>query len=195
MKEEFENGNAVNNSQKMVVIDGKPFQVFYDFLEKRSVIWIDDETLFTTKEREIFLDSGVKLYFSSNYFFGKSRMECNISTLKNAVEIKRLNYLRKQKTMECDSVNLDSINDVVSAADTIGKTKLTMDNGGFGDTPIFVYSYMELKKKKVTLKITDDEKFANSSTLEALQYLFLKEIEKKYGESKFSHKPGKKKIF
>lgn len=193
LKEEFENGTVVNNSQKMVVIDGKQFQVFYDFLEKRSVIMIDDETLFTTKEREIFLDSGEKLYFSSNYFFGKPRRECNIATLKKAVEIKRLNYLRKQKTMECDSVNLDSINDVVSAADTIGKTKLTMDNGGFGDTPIFVYSYMELKQNRVNLKITDDEELANSSNLEALQYLFLKEIENKYGESKFSHKPGKKK--
>lgn len=52
---------------------------------------------------------------------------------------------------------------------------------------------LHLKKNTVTLKLGDDEEIANANTLEALQYLFFKEIQKKYGESKFSHQGGKKK--
>ncbi len=191
LKKEFEKDTSSSNSQEVVEIDGKQFKVLHSFMQEKPVIYIDNETLFTTKEKEIFLDSGKKLYFSSANIMG--RRESNIISLRNAVEIQRLNNLRKQKMWEYDSIKLVSINDVVSVADTIGKTKLTMNNGGFGDTPIFVYSYMELKQNRVNLKITDDEELANSSNLEALQYLFLKEIENKYGESKFSHKPGKKK--
>ena len=190
LKKEFEKDTSSSNSQEVVEIDGKQFKVLHSFMQEKPVIYIDNETLFTTKEKEIFLDSGKKLYFSSANIMG--RRESNIISLRNAVEIQRLNNLRKQKMWEYDSIKLVSINDVVSVADTIGKTKLTMNNGGFGDTPIFVYSYMELKQNRVNLKITDDEELANSSNLEALQY-FLKEIENKYGESKFSHKPGKKK--
>ena len=68
-----------------------------------------------------------------------------------------------------------------------------MNNGGYGDTPILAYGYITLKKNTVTLKLGDDEEVAKSNTLEALQFLFYKEIEKKYGESKFSHQTGKKK--
>lgn len=49
------------------------------------------------------------------------------------------------------------------------------------------------KKNTVTFKLGDDEEIAKSNTLESLQYLFFKKIEKKYGESKFSHQVGKKK--
>ena len=41
--------------------------------------------------------------------------------------------------------------------------------------------------------LVDDEKLADSNTIEALQYMVMKEVENKYGESKFSHQAGKKK--
>ena len=68
-----------------------------------------------------------------------------------------------------------------------------MDNGGYGDTPVLTYGCISLKKNTVSFEIIDDEELANSKTIEALQYLFIKEIEKKYGMNKFSHQEGKKK--
>ncbi len=70
-----------------------------------------------------------------------------------------------------------------------------MNNGGFGNEPVYAYGYITLNNNVVELKVGDDEEIANSNTLEALQYLFYKEIEKRYGKSKFSHQAGKKKKF
>ncbi len=64
------------------------------------------------------------------------------------------------------------------------------------DMGIYQFLYMaifSLKKNETSLKITDDEQLAEAETQEALRYLFYKEIENKYGESKFSHQVGKKK--
>ena len=39
----------------------------------------------------------------------------------------------------------------------------------------------------------NDAETADSNTTEALQYLFMQEMSKNYGNNKFSHQPGKKK--
>lgn len=179
------------NHQEVVVIDGKQFTVHNSFYDKGGVVYIDNETLFTTKVNEVFLDSGEKVHFCSNILF--SRKTTSISELKNAVEMNRLNRIREKKKQEYESLKISSLDDVIANAEKIGKIQLTMNNGGYGDTPIFAYGYIVLKKNTVTFKLGDDEKIAKSNTLEALQYLFFKEIERKYGESKFSHQIGKKK--
>lgn len=56
-----------------------------------------------------------------------------------------------------------------------------------------VYGYLTSKKEIVTAKIGDDEEKAKASTREAIQYLFLKKVEKDYGTDKVSHQEGKKK--
>ena len=173
------------------MIDGKQFEVEYNSWEKRGIVYLDSETLFTTNVKELKLDSGEKVHFALTSLYG--RRETNIVALKNAVEMNRIKRLREGMRKEYDVLKVNTITDAISNASRIGKVELTMNNGGYGDTPIFVYGYIELKKNKVTFRIGDDENVAKSNTLEALQYLFMKEIEKRYGENKFSHQKGKKK--
>ena len=101
--------------------------------------------------------------------------------------------IRENKEREYESLKVNTIDDVLKNESKLGKVILTMDKGGYGDTPILSYGSIALRKNTVSFKLVDDEELANSNTLEALQYLFIKEVEKKYGENKFSHLPGKKK--
>ena len=195
LKEEYEkrknyNGNS-DNDQKVIVIDGKQFKLNCDFFNKRIYTNIDKETLFTTTIKEIILDSGKKVYFRC--------AECllgieanNVVSLRNAVEMNRLQRLREIKKREYETLKVDNLDDVIKNSSKIGKVQLTMNNGGYGEMPIFVYGYISIKKNTVTFKIGDDEEIAKSNTLEALQYIFLKEVEKRYGEKKFSQ--SKKKV-
>ncbi len=176
--------------QKVVVIDGKQFIADYKYFEEKWVVYLDNETLFTTSEKEVFFDSGEKVYFCSNEL---SRIEENIVALRNAVEMNRIRKIRGMKKHEYESLRISKLDDVIKNDTKIGKIELTKDNGGYGDNPIFVYGYIVLKKNAVTFMLGDDEETAKSNTEEALQYLFYKEIEKKYGESKFSHQNGSKK--
>ncbi len=192
-KEVSYNKESIDNMQKVIVIDGKQFTVHYDFWDGEASAIIDDETLFTTKVKEVILDSGKKVRF---YHEGElmGRKETNLVALRNAVEMNRIKKLYEKKRKEYESLKVNNIFDVITNSDKIGKIKLTMNNGGFGDVPVFVYGYIALKKNTVTFKVGDNEEIAKSNNIEALQYLFYKEIEKKYGESKFSHQEGKKKI-
>lgn len=189
-EEEMRNKNY-SRKQRVVMIDGKKFEVEYNSWEKRGIVYLDSETLFTTNVKELKLDSGEKVHFALTSLYG--RRETNIVALKNAVEMNRIKRLREGMRKEYDVLKVNTITDAIANASRIGKVELTMNNGGYGDTPIFVYGYIELKKNKVTFRIGDDENVAKSNTLEALQYLFMKEIEKRYGENKFSHQKGKKK--
>ena len=193
LKAEYEKNykDDSNNRQKYVVIDGKKFEIYYRFWECGGIVYIDNETLFTTDVKEVFLDSGEKIYFCSEMLSG--RKETNLVALKNAIEINRINWIKDRKRREYEYLQINTLDDILKNSSKIGKIELTMNNGGYGSIPIIAYGYLVLKKNTVTLKLGDDEKIANSNTLEALQYLFIKEIEKRYGESKFSHSGGKKK--
>ena len=109
------------------------------------------------------------MHFALTSLYG--RRETNIVALKNAVEMNRIKRLREGMRKEYDVLKVNTITDAIANASRIGKVELTMNNGGYGDTPIFVYGYIELKKNKVTFRIGDDENVAKSNTLEALQYL------------------------
>lgn len=194
LKAEYESKNYKNfgstpQRQEFVVIDGKKFKIDY-FWNNRPLVFIDMETLFTTTQTEVFLDSGEKVYFSVATLVG--REETNLLALKNAFELKRIKRLKEKMRNEFEKV-ISSINDLLKNADKIGKIVITMNNGSYGDEPIYAYGCIELKKNSVTIRLIDDEEVANSNTLEALRFLFYKEIQKKYGESKFSHQNGKKK--
>ena len=182
--------HASTNRQEVIVIDGKQFKVYYSLFGKVEV-YIDNETLFTTNVKEVSLDTGEKVHFCSEALTGRS--ETNMVALKNAVEMNRLNRIRERKRQEYESLEIHNLDDIIANACKIGRIELAMNNGGYGNIPVLAYGYLALKKNAVTIKLGDDEEIANSNTLEALQYLFFKEIQKKYGESKFSHQAGKKK--
>lgn len=157
------------NRQEVVVIDGRQFAVHYSFFDKEGVVYIDNETLFTTNVKEVILDSGKKVHFCSKTLIG--RKETNILALKNAVEMNRINRIRERTRQEYEALRINSIYDVITNASRIGKIQLTMNNGGYGDMPILAYGYIVLKKNTVTFKLGDNEELANSNTLEALQFM------------------------
>ena len=198
LKEEYEEEMRYYNisstkleRQEYIVIDGKKFQVNYGWsFDNRVTVYIDNETLFTTEVKEVFLDSGEKVWFYSDI---TGRKETNLVALKNAVEANRVRRLREFKKHEYESLKVNTINDIITNVDKLGKIQLTMNNGGYGDTPILIYGCILLKKNTVKFSIVDDEELSNSNTLEALQYLFIKEVEKRYGQNMFSHQTGKKK--
>lgn len=181
-----------DNSQKTVVIDGKEFYLFdsRNGGQKIKAAYIDVKTIFTTNAKEVTLDSGEKVYFSSTLVLGGYKT--NVQELKKAADRVYLSRIRERLVSTYSSIKVNFIEDVIENAEKIGKIQVAMNNGGYGDTPVFMYGYIKLNKKTVTFKIGEDEELANSSTLEALQYLFLKEVERNYGASKFSHETGKK---
>ena len=190
-EEQKDGSNLSAKKQEVVVIDGKQFEIHQGVFDEKATVDIDNETLFTTDVKEVFLDSGKRVYFSSEVLW--NRKETNIVALRNAVEMYRLNNIKSRKMNECQSVVIKNLEDVTKNLGKIGKIEIAKNNGGYGDIPIFVYGYISLKKNETSLKITDDEQLAEAETQEALRYLFYKEIENKYGESKFSHQGGKKK--
>ena len=177
--------------QNIIVIDGKQFDVHHNIFDRRATVYLDMETLYTTEEKEVFLDSGEKVYFAAPLLMG--RVETNIVALRNAVEMRRIAQLREKLKSKCEYIKITSLKDVIDNKEMLGMIELTTDNGGFGTTPIFVYVDLALKKNTIVLKIVDDKAMADADTLESLQHLFLKEMKKKYNENRFSHESGKKK--
>ena len=57
-----------------------------------------------------------------------------------------------------------------------------------------VYVCAYLSKKRVTIEVVKDEETAESNTIEALKYLFMKKVHTQYSESNFSHASGKKSL-
>lgn len=144
-EEEMRNKNY-SRKQRVVMIDGKKFEVEYNSWEKRGIVYLDSETLFTTNVKELKLDSGEKVHFALTSLYG--RRETNIVALKNAVEMNRIKRLREGMRKEYDVLKVNTITDAIANASRIGKVELTMNNGGYGDTPIFVYGYIELKRTR-----------------------------------------------
>ena len=178
--------------QEYLIIDGRKFEIHNGFsCNYQPTVYIDNETLFTTNKNEMYTDEGEKVWFRSHYFL--DRKETSLLSLRNAAEAKRLRGLNETKKREYASVQVCNLDDVINHTALLGKIRLTMNNGGYGDTPIYVYGCIRLEKKTVKFTIVNDEELAEEYTLEALQKLFMDEVEKKYGPNKFSHKGGKKK--
>lgn len=198
LKDEFENeivcqetDNNVSFLQNIIVIDGKQFDVHYNIFDKRAIVYLDLETLYTTDEKEVFLDTGERIYFAATVAIG--RMETNIVALRNAVEMRRIAQLRDKLKKKCETVKISCLRDVINNKELLGKVELTLDKGGFGDIPVLVYVALSIKKNNVVLKVFDDQELATADMQETLQHLFLKEMNKKYHVSRFSHALGKNK--
>lgn len=179
-----------DNRQSVVTIDGKVFDVHgYDKL----YIHIDDETLFTTNVNEVFLDNGNRVLIAIFSSHLTTSYLPTIQEARNRRELQLISTARKSKSAKYDLLKVQCLDDVLQNSDKIGKVLLTMSNGGYGDTSIFAFGALQLKKATVSFKLMDDEELAKSSTKEALEHLFMKEVSKQYGDNKFSHQEGKKK--
>ena len=180
-----------SSRQEYIFIDGEKYEVNYGYGAKdKPTVYIDDRTLFTTNVKEKYLDSGERVWFYSSSL---GRKEPNLVSIRNAVESKRRKRLFDFKKNTYSHKTISTLDHVIENASLLGEIKLTMSNGGYGDTPVYVYGCLRLDKKTVQLTLLEDKELAEANTLEALQKLFMDEVSKKYGPNKFSHQGGKKK--
>ena len=193
LKAEFESARKSGTAprQEYILIDGKKFEVDYCvWSDRKPTVHIDNETLYTTNVKEMYLDSGERVWF---YSYTLSRKETNLVSLRNAAESKRIKRLIDFKKRSYSMKTVCTLDQVIDNADLLGEIQLTMSNGGYGDTPVYVYGCIRLDKKTVQMTILEDKELAEANTLEAIQKLFMDEVSKKYGPNKFSHQGGKKK--
>jgi len=169
--------------KKTVIISGKAFEV--EEYTERPIVYLDEKTIFTAEEDQIFLDDGRRVWFCYSYDCKRE----SIKALRNVVEFKRIQKRRENKKYEYSQLKATSLEDVISHSDKLGEIELARRNGG---ESVLVYGCLSLGKNKVSFDIVNDAETANSNTTEALQYLFMEEMAKKYGETKFSHQKGKK---
>lgn len=177
--------------QEAVLIGKKQFEVHYSPFDNNAEVYLDLATLFTSDVKELFLDNGKRVYFCSDQLYG--RRESNLVALRNAVQLVWVNRKKENIKREYERIKITRLQDLFQNADKIGKVELIGTQYVSGIEPIYTYGYLSLKKNTVSLRISDDKELADTNTLEVLQFLFFKEIEKNYGENKFSHQAGKKK--
>ncbi len=173
-----------------VTIDGKEFCVSYNYYSK-PYIYVDDKTLFTTEVKNVQLDDGTKVILKSENVYRRETE--SMVELRNIVENQRVNEIRDTKKNAYMRIQVDTLQDALKHADKIGAIELTMNNGGYGDEAIVAYGCITLKKKTVSFELLEDEEKAAENTREALQYLFMKMVEKNYPIRCFSAQKGKKK--
>ena len=178
-----------DSRQQTVIIGGRSFSITYGW-DKKAKVHIDRETLFTTDEKEILLEDGSKVYVSCGF---NRRESTNLEELRNALQYEEIREGMERAKRKYAKLRVTTLRDAILQKDRLGKVKLAIDKGGYGENPIYAYACFSLNKNTVTFEVTNDEEVANSKTKEALQNLFMKEVSKKYGESKFSHQQGKKK--
>lgn len=177
--------------QETVVIDGKSFDVYYDY-EGNPSVRLDDRTVYTTEQNVVTLDNGIQVTIRSNSMW--SRKEKSIAGLRNALELSRLSGIRKQMKANF-ARTVTTFEDLLFEVqmETVGAVEITKDKGGYGTEPIYMYGSLTLKKNTVSLELLEDEERATENTKEAIQYLFMKEVEKRFPIGKFSSQTGKKK--
>lgn len=179
-----------NHRQTRVTIDGKEFSVSYNCYSK-PYMYVDDKTLFTTKVKDVQLDDGTKVILKNDNVYRRETE--SMTELRNIVEKQRVNEIREAKKNAFMRIQVDTLQDALKNANEIGAIELTMNNGGYGDEAIVAYGCITLKKKTVSFELLDDEEKAAENTREALQYLFMKLVEKNYPIRCFSAQKGKKK--
>lgn len=178
-----------DHRQKEVTINGKVFQVDYPWGDTPYVT-LDEETLFSTEEKEVFLDNGKKVMVHFNDFVRSISAQENIVALRNIVTDRMLNRARETKKSEYSRIQVCNLNDVLKNCEKIGA--VTLVNGYKGE-PLYGYGCISLKKQTVSFELSNDEEKANEKTKEALQFLFQKHVDKNYPVGRFSAQKGKKK--
>ncbi len=175
--------------QRMIQIDGRNFEVSYHM--STPIIAVDNETLFKSDVKKVTLDNGRQVMLT-HYATG-SRLEESMAGLRNAVENARLIRNRNLKKSAYARIQVCTLQDVLANSINIGAVELIKKNGGYSDESIYAYGCLTLKKKTVSFDLIDDEEKATDNTREAMQYLFMKEVERRYPISSFSAQKGKKK--
>ncbi len=74
-EEQKDGSNLSAKKQEVVVIDGKQFEIHQGVFDEKATVDIDNETLFTTDVKEVFLDSGKRVYFFRQKYYGTEKKQ------------------------------------------------------------------------------------------------------------------------
>ncbi len=195
LKEIYENENKKENYyesiyQRTVIIDGKQFEVSYDWKQKASIT-IDEYTLYHTEVKEVILDNGKKVEV---YYCGScchSKRNTNIVALRNAVENDRVRKCFERKRENLPRLKSNTIKSALELIEYIGKQEVTCGNGGYGE-PIYGFGCFVLEKNSLHLELLEDEEKAEENTQEAIEFLYGKFIRENFYDKKFKFKKGVK---
>lgn len=182
---------SLYNERPLVHIDGKSFEVCNSYYNRgRRYITIDEDTLFTTEMKKVTMADGETIWLTTPYIRGEKG---TIAELRNAIINQKVINARKYKKKMFNGIKIKTAEDVINNLGNIGKVIIDIYMDRYGIAPVYTFGYMKLDNSTVTLDITDDEEVARDSTKQALYYVFMDTVGKQYGDSKFSHTPGKKK--
>ena len=181
LKEEYRKTHI--DWQKTVRICGKEFDVNYTYAGE-AWVEIPEETLDEISEEEIYLENGIRV--SVRVGWDSCR---KISDLKAMVLRRRQQEFRIQLRAKIQKYKANSLAKVLEHRSEIGPLDMNM---GIGD-PKFIYCGLVLERNKVYFDLEEDQEQYEEQTREALQFLFMKEVESTYCLSRFSHMEGKKK--
>lgn len=193
LKAEYESSKTTyyeDRRQKTVEIDGKTFEVDYGWRE--TSITVDKYTLYHSDAKRVALDNGTQVtlkYYGDSWH---SQTGNSMADLRNKVERARVKEAwdrAKRNLPELESFDIFS---VLKCIPCIGKQKITIGNGGYGEE-IYGFGCITMQKNNsLKLELIEDEEKAAENTKEAIQFLYGKHIKENYSEKKFKFLKGVK---
>ncbi len=176
-----------------VSIDGKEFVLKHTNIARRSNtlegftlqpvegVFVDDETLFTTKTKEVRVNGAPVRLFSASHEWIKPQKY--MSSLRKLVESEIVKEgVNKQKSSLPKISN--TLQSVLGVMPYLGEQKIAMSNGGYGDCePIWCFVGIALKKNILSLEIFRDEDVATRRTQESVEFIYGRAMQKKKGLS------------
>ena len=190
LKQEYESNQKsyyIDKRQKYVMIDGKNFEVAYRL--QHPFIVVDDETLYHTEVKNVFLDDGTKVQIACN---GNLRRDFSMLSLRNAVENTRVKEAWDRAKRHLPELNGCKLSVMLEGKQFLGKKEITRGNGGYGN-PIYGFVCLALQKNKtLQLELCEEEEQAEEKTKEAVEFLYGKVICENYSDKKFKFKKGVK---
>lgn len=178
--------------ENVVNVCGKKFDVFSNAYPRYYYINVDVDTLYSGEDTAVQLKNGEYLYFKYTCQFGSFKYQ-NLLTLRNAVEMRRVESEVWKKTDYYSGMKSKTLKDVMNQMDALGEVIVTYKNGGNSDEPVIRYGCIRLSGKTVSFDLRKEKGSAEEDTKEALQFLFKKEVETRYPVGRFSSMTGKKK--
>lgn len=174
--------------QETVFIDGKEFEVSYDWRED-AFIDIDKHTLFNTDVRNVSLDNGKKVEICYSVAPWVTRKNKNILSLRNTVEKELIKEAWEEKRNNLPKVKSGTIKSAMEVMQYIGKQEVTCGNGGYGE-PMYGFGCLMLVKNSLHLELLEDEEKAEELTQEAIEFLYGKFIRENFSEKRFKFRKG-----
>lgn len=177
-----------------IFVDGKGFELEYVnipersntpegfFLREVAGIFIDDETLFTTKTNEVLVNGApVRLFYAGDHCIPPQRY---MKDLRKSVEREQLKRAAENYKRMLPQIS-NTLQSVLEAKQHLGKKQIATTNGGYGDCePVWSFVCMVLKKNgTLSLDIMKDEEAATRQTQKAVEHVYYKSMQNKKGLS------------